>query len=31
MNLTLAKENGKPLATLKDLELAAANIDGIQQ
>jgi len=30
MNITLAKENGKPLAILKDLELAAANIDGMQ-
>jgi len=31
MNMTLAKENGKELAILKDLELAAANIDGMQQ
>jgi hypothetical protein len=31
MNITLAKENGKALAILKDLELAAANIDGMQQ
>ena len=30
MNINLAKENGKALATLKDLELAAANIDGMQ-
>lgn len=31
MNITLAKENGRELVILKDLELAAANIDGMQQ